>query len=105
MDKFVQYRCFILGGKLRGISHYDTLVLSYPICKKTLIDFIHRIMNLLDLYEDFTLDIAVNAFTMFVIEVNSPVYAFAGSAKFTANEVAHILMKDCEGIDYPVFKN
>jgi hypothetical protein len=62
-------------------------------------------MNLLDFYEDFTLDVAVNAQTMFVIEVNSPVYGYAGSANFTANEVANILMKDCEGFDYPIFKN
>lgn len=107
MNNYIQYRCFILNNKLRGISLYDECTLQQPFPKEKLIEFIYSVMRQLDFYSDFTIDIAIHINKkddMFVIEVNSPVYGIAGSANFTVSEISECLMKDCEGIEYPMIK-
>lgn len=104
--EYVQYRCFVLNNTLKGVSIYDHQRLNKPLPKQKLIEFVQKVMKSLDFYQDCTLDIAIHIsdLSMFVIEVNSPVYGFAGSAMFTPVEIERVLMNKCEGIDYPVFR-
>lgn len=106
LSDYVEYRCFIHDRQLRGVSHYSVKDKIINVNKSSIKSFINKIIMCLDFYNDFTVDLAINIRTCetFVIEINTPVYAYAGSAKFSINEVTNILMKKCEGVDYPVFR-
>lgn len=106
LSNFVEYRCFIHDNELRGISHYSQNTTIFNLDKKKVITFLKKAMSALTFYNDYVLDIAIHIHTqdMFVVEVNGPVYGYAGSANFTVTEVVGLLMRKCEGVEYPVFK-
>lgn len=108
-----EYRCFIKNRTLLGVSRYytdsdtmDTSNSNYLSNKDkiSLIKFVKKIISELDIYNDFTIDIAFSPSNIFVIEINSPVYMMAGSCYFTHFDIKNVIDKKHENISYPIFK-
>jgi hypothetical protein len=72
--------------------------------KILIIKFVKKIISELDIYNDFSIDIAFSPNNIFVIEINSPVYMMAGSCYFTLFDIKNLLDKKHENISYPIFK-
>ena len=104
-----EYRCFITNRSLLGVTFNDlnplknNVVVSVDI-KLKIIKFISKIMKEI-CYDDCTIDIAINDnnLTLFVVEINSPVYFLAGSGNFTLDEVKEFLLEKKEEYTYPIF--
>ena len=113
LTMYDEYRCFIKNRTLLGVSRYytdsdsmDTSNSNYLSNKDkiSLIKFVKKIISELDIYNDFTIDIAFSPSNIFVIEINSPVYMMAGSCYFTLFDIKNVIDKKHENISYPIFK-
>ena len=107
-SNYTEYRCFVKDRSLLGVSFYDTDETKDNYLseknKLALISFIKKIISELDIYNDFTVDIAFSEKKIFVIEINTPVYMMAGSGYFSLYDVKYVLDKKHENIIYPIFK-
>lgn len=125
LTNYAEYRCFIKDRTLLGVSRYYTNsdymdMTDEYLSKKdkiSIIKFVKKIISELDIYNDFTVDIAISntrdeaniykgecLHHIIVIEINSPVYMMAGSCYFTLFDVKNLLDKKHENICYPIFK-
>lgn len=113
LTNYTEYRCFIKNRTLLGVSRYDinpdnmNPTDSYYLSNKdkiSIITFVKKIISELDIYNDFTIDIALSTDKIIVIEINSPVYMMAGSCYFTLFDITNLIDKKHENISYPIFK-
>ena len=101
---YTEYRCFIKNRTLLGVSYYDTDNFMTNEDKVRLIKFVKKVISELDIYNDFTADIALSKTSIFVIEINSPVYMMAGSGAFSLYDIKNVIDEKHKNINYPIFK-